>query len=73
MSTDMLSIIAEVFKKVDERTARFLSTSLLFVALLHVAVELRLFLEKTDGPIENLIIIARSKPGSTDSTFQCQR
>lgn len=58
---DFLTLLANVFHRVDERTAKFLSSSLLFVALLHVVSEKSLFLESLPGEIENFIIIARRK------------
>ena len=61
INTDYLTLLAEVFKRVDERTAKFLTSSLLFVAILHVVSDKRLFLEHAQGPIENIIIVARAK------------
>ena len=55
---DFLNLVREVFLRVDERTQKFLSISLLLVALLHVVVEMKLFMEPNPtANIENAVII----------------
>ena len=53
-------MIREVFQRVDEKTQKYLSISLVFVALLHVVVELKLFMEPdSSASVENPAIICR--------------
>ena len=56
----MLTLIREVFQRVDEKTQKYLSISLVYVALLHVVVELKLFMEPSSlAGVENPAIISR--------------
>jgi len=59
--TDYLSLIRELYQRADERTKTHLTISLLYVALLHVVVEWKLFMDSSNSSpsLENMNIICR--------------
>jgi len=61
-STDMMKLMVDMFRELDENTLRYLTLAITLVATLHVTVDMRLFLDSGKlGSITNPRIICHGK------------